>query len=281
MTKMVHTGRRSARMLASGVVGLAVFAALPVAAHDTQDGSGPGDGQTPTTFTLEVPTRPFAFLPEALPEAAGTVRVRPLGNLDEVQIQTQGLPANAEYVVFLTELPTAPFGAVQYIADFETDATGRGDVTATTITFDAFALTGIAQDGRLDGAATNATRKQLDHVVIWPTEPETTAAIFSERGQPVVATPFDDDGRAGPAILTNSNDATAAGPLADPQAPAASAAATAQPSAAATAHPSQAAAALPATGTAGATTGLLAGYATLFGLGGALLTWRVRHRTHR
>ncbi len=164
-------------------------------------------------FTLKVPDKPFPFLPEALPKAGGSVVVRALGNVDQVEVKAEGLPANARYVIFLTEKPTAPFGALQYVADFTTGADGKAEVMATGIAFQAFALTGTARDGTPDPAATNASRKQLDHVVIWPADPETTASLFTQRGQPPAVSPFDEDGRAGPAILSDSNDPNAGSPL--------------------------------------------------------------------
>ncbi len=139
--------------------------------------------------------------------------VRSLGNVDQMEFKAEGLPTNARYVVFLTEQPTAPFGAIQYVADFTTGADGKGEVTATGVAFEAFALAGTARDGKPDPAATNASRKQLDHVVIWPADPETTASLFTARGQQPAVSPFDEDGRAGPAILTDSNDPTVGSPL--------------------------------------------------------------------
>lgn len=65
----------------------------------------------------------------------------------------------------------------------------------------------------LDSAATNETRVDLDHVVIWPKATETTAVAFAEQGQDPVATLFDDDGEAGPAVLTTAL-GDEAGPLA-------------------------------------------------------------------
>ncbi len=163
---------------------------------------------------LVVPDKPFAFLPEALKGAKGSALARRLGGVDELTIDVAGLPANARYAAFLTELPTAPFGAVEYVIDFHVDAKGKATVTAQTAVFDAFALTGQAAGGKLDATATTASRKRLGHVVIWPTDPATTVPFFATHGLPAVTTPFGPDGTAGPAVLSTSNSATATSPFA-------------------------------------------------------------------
>lgn len=166
-----------------------------------------------TKFKLKVPTTPFAFLPEALPKAAGTAVVRQLDGVDTIDLAVEGLPANSKYVAFLTEAPAAPFGAVEYLLAFTTDKEGKALAAANAVLFDAFALRGTAADGTLDPSATNATRRLLDHLVIWPADPATTADLFTSRGLPPAVTPFDEDSQAGPAILTDSDDPTLGGPL--------------------------------------------------------------------
>ncbi|GAC1340110.1 MAG: hypothetical protein NVS2B9_13930 [Myxococcales bacterium] len=151
-------------------------------------------------FTLSVPTTPFATLPSFLPNARGSVEVKPGARTDRMQIHLEGLPANLDLVVFLTELPLAPFGAVQYIADMKTDEDGEAEVEVEAVLFDAFAFSLPV------GARPAFPNTPLDHVVIWPGDPvqfrQATGFVNPKTGATVV-TPFNSDGRAGPAILTD------------------------------------------------------------------------------
>lgn len=162
---------------------------------------------------LVVPNRPFTFLPEALGAVRGDVLARSLGNVDELTVTVSGLPAYAHFAVFLTELPTAPFGTMELVMEFNVDAKGKAMVSAQTEVFKAFAITGQASGGGLDATATRNSRRSLGHVVIWPTDPSTLAPLFAARGLPTVTTPFGPSGVAGPAILSTSNDPNAPSPF--------------------------------------------------------------------
>jgi len=185
-----------------------------------------GDGMTNLTrqslglraqkAKLVVPAKPFPFLKAAFPTAMGSIVTTQLGLLDEMDVTLEGLPVGSHYAVFLTETPTPPFGAVQYVADVAIGPEGKGMVTAQGQFFHAFALRGVATNGKLNGPATNATRVRLTHVVVWPEDPATTAPAFRAHGLTPVVTPFGADGRAGPAILTDGQMPTAPGAL-DPQ----------------------------------------------------------------
>lgn len=192
---------------------LALMAAMLTVAGGRSDAQEASAETTTARLDLVVPNAPFTFLPDSLPDASGVVTVTPSAGADEFAIEAAGLPPNAEYVVFLTETSTAPFGDLQYLMDFETDATGSGAGTARAAIFEAFALTGSAKDGKPDPEAISASKTELDHVVVWPAEPETTAPLFEEQGEMPAMSPFDSDLEAGPAILTDSNEMGAASPL--------------------------------------------------------------------
>src|SRR5262249_44829902 len=71
-----------------------------------------------------------------LPNAAATVAVFPredIRGVDTLDLHAEGLRPNTTFAVFLTEMPVAPFGAVQYIGDFTTNAAGRGSVRVDAI----------------------------------------------------------------------------------------------------------------------------------------------------
>ena len=65
----------------------------------------------------------------SMPNPAATVSVFPREDsrgVDTLDLHAEGLRPNTTFAVFLTEMPVPPFGAVQYIGDFTTNAAGRG-----------------------------------------------------------------------------------------------------------------------------------------------------------
>jgi hypothetical protein len=76
--------------------------------------------------------RPFPFFPRE--DTRG---------VDTLDLHAEGLRPNTTFAVFLTELPVPPFGAVQYIGDFTTNAAGRGHVRVDAIIDEAFAFNNI------------------------------------------------------------------------------------------------------------------------------------------
>ena len=67
-----------------------------------------------------------------LPNASATVRVRPAGSVEIMDVSVQGLPANTDFNFFVLQVPKSPFGVAWYQGDLSTDKTGpgtrRGDV---------------------------------------------------------------------------------------------------------------------------------------------------------
>lgn len=88
----------------------------------------------------------------------------------------------------------APFGAVQYLADLSTNAGGKGAVDVNAIIKKAF----ISQV--IDG---QRVRKELNHVVLWFSDPADANDCFAPGAAPI--TPFDGDGTAGPAAMSSKN----------------------------------------------------------------------------
>ena len=145
--------------------------------------------QTPFQLTLGPAS---ATIQNCLPDARATVTVVPREEtvgVDTLDLQARGLVPNTGFAVFLTELPGAPFGAVQYIADFTTNGAGIGSVRVDTVVLDAFASFPV-----------NGTRvrKELDNIVVW----------FADAGNhgPCAggSAVFDGDGVSGIAALSSS-----------------------------------------------------------------------------
>jgi hypothetical protein len=150
-------------------------------------------------------TQPFRFalgpasdtIAGCLNNASAVVTVLPkeeTRGVDTLDMKAEGLPANTEFAVFLTELAESPFGAAQYIGDFTTNAAGRGSLRVDTIVNDAFSSTVV------NGAR---VRKELNHIVMWFADPDADNFCFTPGTGPV--TPFDGDGVAGSAALSSRN----------------------------------------------------------------------------
>jgi hypothetical protein len=152
----------------------------PVAAH----------AQASFTFNL-VPASDA--IKACMPNAAAQITVlasEESNGVDSLFLSAQGLLPNTTFAVFLTELPVAPFGAVEYIADFTTKANGAGFVRVDAIIDEAFAFNNITH-----------VRTELNHVVFWFADP-----AADERCVPGSAPgPFDGDGQSGVAAMSSKN----------------------------------------------------------------------------
>jgi hypothetical protein len=128
-----------------------------------------------------------------LPNATGTVTVfhkEDVHGVDSLQLRASGLPPNTDFAVFLTEadaFATPPFGAVEYIGDFTTNAAGVGSLKVDAIIMEAFALSAAR------------VRTNLDHLVFWFADPAQVPACFGN----FTPGPFDGDGNSGPAAMSS------------------------------------------------------------------------------
>jgi len=129
------------------------------------------------------------------PNASATVTVLPKEEdrgVDTLALKAERLPPNTSFTVFLTELAGFPFGASEYIAEFTTNAAGRGSVRVDAVIEEAFAFDG-----------NTGVRKDLNHVVVWFADPKDDDVCFGVGGGPT--TPFDGDGQAGATVLSSKN----------------------------------------------------------------------------
>ena len=128
-----------------------------------------------------------------LPNATGTVTVfhkEDVQGVDTLHLRASGLPSNTDFAVFLTEadaFATPPFGAVEYIGDFTTNAAGVGSLKVDAIIMEAFALSAAR------------VRTNLDHLVFWFADPAQVPACFGN----FTPGPFDGDGNSGPAAMSS------------------------------------------------------------------------------
>ena len=164
------------------IAAFGLLAVLPV--------SQTAHAQGPSRFDLvplQTPSQP------ALPNAAASVAVFPsedVRGVDILDLHAEGLRPYTTFAGLLTEMPVAPFGAVQYIGDFTTNAAGRGSVRVEAIIDEAFAFNNIT------GVCT-----ELNHMVFWFADPNDDEDCVP--GSP--PTPFDGDDEAGVAAMSSKN----------------------------------------------------------------------------
>jgi len=168
-------------LLAIATLGLTLMFNL-AAAH--------AQGPRPSRFNLVPASDPIAA---CLPNAAANVTVFPredIRGVDTLDLHAEGLRPNTTFAVFLTEMPVPPFGAVQYIGDFTTNAAGTGSVRVDAIIDEAFAFNNIT-----------GVRTDLNHIVFWFADPEDDEDCVPGSAP----THFDGDDEAGVAAMSSKN----------------------------------------------------------------------------
>ena len=103
--------KRLMYLTTTGAMGV-LFAASPLFATDADSHE----------FTMVV----SAGAKTCLPNATATVRIKPAGPVDVMDVTVQGLPANTDFDFFVIQVPKAPFGVAWYQGDIMTDKNGRG-----------------------------------------------------------------------------------------------------------------------------------------------------------
>jgi hypothetical protein len=147
---------------------------------------------SPSRFDL-VPASDAIANCESMPNPAATVAVfsrEDVRGVDTLDLHAEGLRPNTTFAVFLTEMPVPPFGAVQYIGDFTTNAAGRGSVRVDAIIDEAFAFNNIT-----------GVRTDLNHIVFWFADPDDDEDCVPGSAP----TQFDGDGEAGVAAMSSKN----------------------------------------------------------------------------
>jgi hypothetical protein len=152
-----------------------------------------GTAQALETTTFELVPRNQGCLQDATGQVTVFHKEETLG-VDTLRLRVSGLPANTDFAVFLTSddaFATPPFGAVEYIGDFTTNAAGIGSLQVDAIIGEAFVST-------VEGDPPTRKRKDLDHLVLWFADPNQVPACFGSG-----TTVFDGDGVAGPAAMSS------------------------------------------------------------------------------
>jgi len=212
---MKHPSRRLS-LLALAAAGLLALSVSPW-------GLTPAKGKAPQSpiNLVQFPMARSAAITKAgcLPNARGLVQVTPGTLNDKMAVQVFNLAPNAEYDLFVTQIPDAPFGVAWYQSDLQTNASGVGDVTVQGV-FDAETFS-ISQGGPITGTATGATTAVTStnvifqptsqfHLGLWFNNPADAANV----GCPNTVTPFNGEQHAGIQVLSTRNFPAGQGPLA-------------------------------------------------------------------
>jgi hypothetical protein len=182
MTKRRSTMNRSVRSIALVSMMLILLGGMSMA-----------HAFTSTSFDL-APVN-AACLPDATGKVTVVLKEDGLG-VDALKLKVSGLPPNTDFAVFLTSadgFAVPPFGSTDYLADFTTNADGKGSLKIVR------AIIGEAFLTTVGGVPPVRSRTDLDHLVFWFADPAQVPACFNF----TVPTPFDGDGNAGPAAMSS------------------------------------------------------------------------------
>lgn len=186
------------------------FAALAVAAATAT--STPGFAANNLRFSLVR----SSTVATCAPNARAIVTIEPHSEKETMHIEVFGLAPNIGLDVFLTQVPSAPFGMSWYQGDMTTDANGvavanfegRFNIETFVIAPGAAAAPWIhAGDARTNPATNGAIH--TFHIGIWFNRPADAVAA----GCPGTVTPFNGEHNAGVQVLNSGNFPDAAGPL--------------------------------------------------------------------
>jgi hypothetical protein len=150
--------------------------------------------------------------------AQARVTVNSLGPVEVMHVEASGLPPNAEFDLFVTQLPNAPFGMAWYQGDMESNSRGKavGDFIGrfsreTFIVAPGSGAAPVVHHAPIADAATNPATAPVHtfHVGLWFGTPEVAAAA----GCPETVTPFNGDHTAGIQVLSTRTFGATTGPL--------------------------------------------------------------------
>ena len=180
----------------------------------------PPNNPNSTTFTFPLTVSPGAAT--CLPNAKGVVIDHTFGNVENLNVTVQGLPPNTDFVLFIIQVPNAPFGLAWYNGDILTDDTGTGVINAVgrfnigTFIFsmgavpsrNVFPSPPAVVPNSTTGALTNGP-VQIYHLGIWFNTPDDAR----KAGCPDTATTFTSNHDAGIQVLNTATFPDNQGPL--------------------------------------------------------------------
>jgi hypothetical protein len=110
---------KAAVAIATAGLGLAGYGATTAAAN-------PSPTAAASSFTFKMVPSLGAVAAHCIPNATATVKITPLGQVEQLDVTASGLPKSTDFDLFVLQLPNAPFGVSWYQGDLHTDSTGVG-----------------------------------------------------------------------------------------------------------------------------------------------------------
>jgi hypothetical protein len=153
-----------------------------------------------------------------LPNATATVRIRPRGAVEVMDVEVAGLPPKTDFDFFVIQKPGAPFGLAWYQGDIETDDNGEGHGRfigrfneETFIVAQASVPAPLVHNNAFPDASTNPVTNPVHtfHLGLW----FNSSVDAQNAGCPADVTPFNGEHNAGIQVLNTSNYPDLQGPL--------------------------------------------------------------------
>jgi hypothetical protein len=176
-----------------------------------------GDYDNSPSFNMVV----SAGAKTCLPKATATVKIRPAGSVDIMDVVVEGLAPNTDFDFFVLQVPKAPFGVAWYQGDIVTDKNGRGhqqfigrfNIETFTVATGSAPAPVVINNGPFPDASLNPAFNpiQMYHLGLWFDSSQAAMAA----GCPASVTPFNGDHDAGLQVLNTSNFTDDHGPLRD------------------------------------------------------------------
>ena len=151
--------------------------------------------------------------------ARARAEIRQRRGIEIMTLSARGLPARTTFVVWINQIPDAPFGISWYLGDMTTDADGTVSETFRgRFSIESFAVApGVTRapvihpNGMFPDASKNPSFApvHMHHVGLWFESPADAAAA----GCPDAQTPFNGDHTAGVQAMSTRNYPNRQGPL--------------------------------------------------------------------
>jgi hypothetical protein len=173
----------------------------------------PNDHDDVHTFEMVV----SAGAKTCVSNAHAKVSIRPVGQVELMDVTLEGLPANTDFEFFVIQVPKAPFGVAWYQGNLVTDKHGRAHQQfAGRFSIETFAMAQSSAPAPLvfpNDASLNPPFNpiQMYHLGLWFGSPQDAQAAQC----PATTTFFNGEHNAGLQVMNTSNFADDHGPLRD------------------------------------------------------------------
>jgi len=157
------------------------------------------------TFTFKLIASPG--IAKCLPKARGQAWITPHSLNDTMKVQLWGMPANAQFDLFVIQTPNKPFGVSWYQSDINVNKSGTGVATVQGI-FDKETFS-VSPGGTVTFKPTHQF-----HLGVWFNDPKLPFKLGCEpAAKSPIVTPFNGEQHAGIQVVNTANFPANKGPL--------------------------------------------------------------------